>query len=42
MSKSMETNTASIYLRRSTEDDGKSCLWDEDTTTWVEAGIPNE
>ncbi len=24
MSKSMETNTAAIYLRRSTEDDGKS------------------
>lgn len=42
MSKSMETNTAAIYLRRSTEDDGKSYLWDEDTTTWVEAEIPNE
>ena len=24
MSKGMETNTAAIYLRRSTEDDGKS------------------
>ena len=24
MSKSMETNTAAIYLRKSTEDDGKS------------------
>jgi len=31
MSKSMETNTAAIYLRKSTEDDGKSV--DNDDTT---------
>jgi hypothetical protein len=42
MSKSMETNTAAIYLRESTEDDGKSYLWDEDDTTWVEVEIPTE
>ena len=29
MSKSMETNTAAIYLRKSTEDDGKSVAQQE-------------
>jgi|GEM_PF-1851877 len=29
----MKTNTAAMYLRQSTEDDGKSYLWDEDSTT---------
>ena len=29
----MKTNAAAIYLRQSTEDDGKSYLWDEDSTT---------
>ena len=31
MSKNMETNTAAIYLRKSTEDDGKSVAQQERT-----------
>jgi hypothetical protein len=38
----METNTAAIYLRRSTEDDGQFYIWDEDTLTWIETKIPTE
>ena len=42
MSRSMETNSAAIYLRKSTEDDGEFYIWDEDTTTWLEAEIPHD
>jgi len=35
----MKTNTAAMHLRKSTEDDGRSYLWDEDSTTWLEAKV---
>ena len=42
MSKSMETNTAAIYLRKSTEDDGKSVAQQEQTrcVNWRKILLP--